>query len=104
VAQLIGKQLIELCLVLRERCFSECLDRLVERRVVDAFGLGGRAEQQACRAERKRAGGGQITTAELHRFLPRSRSDWTQAHQTANSEGSQLVRGLMSVIVHAAAG
>ena len=73
VAQLIGKELLEFCLVLRQRCLSECLDGLSDPGLVAALGRGGGVGEQARRSERQGAGSGQITTADWHDFLPRSR-------------------------------
>src|SRR5438067_8209894 len=73
VAQLIGKELLEFCLFLRPRSLSERLDGLSDPRLIAALGRGGGVGEQARRSERQGAGSGQITTADWHDFLPRSR-------------------------------
>src|SRR5205085_6567142 len=70
VTHLVSEELLELCLVLRERRLSERLDRLVDCRFIGSFGKHWCVVQQAGRTERKRAGGSQITTAELHGLPP----------------------------------
>src|SRR5438874_7999349 len=102
VAHLIGKELLQFCLILRERRLPERLNRLIDCGLVSSFGLCWRAVQQARRTEGKRAGSGQITTADLHRFLPRLRSDLTRTYQTAISGGSQPVRLENRTVPHGA--
>src|SRR5437762_10991343 len=101
VAQLIGKELLEFCLVLRQRCLSERLDGLSDPGLVAALGRGGGVGEQARRSERQGAGSGQITTADWHDFLPRSRFvDAGQSNResvTAATGAAQLPGGFAAL-------
>src|SRR5438874_3228117 len=73
VAQLRGRELLQLCLVLRQRCLAQPFSGVTDPGLVAALGRGGGVGEQARRPERQGAGSGQITTADWHDFHPRSR-------------------------------
>src|SRR5437667_3205508 len=93
VAQLSAEKLFQFRLVLRQSGLTQCFDGLLDRRLVGGFSAGWRIPQESRCAERERAGGSQVTTGQLHGFLPWRRSFRSvPPHLSALGVSSQPVR------------